>query len=438
MAIDDSNAGKYPYVTLPVVKDYLSINSTTHDGRLSNLINYACGIVEHYIGFEVLANNYSESFDGGVSSIFVSRLPLANVYSVYEFDGTSYQSLNSPSSDGGLVSLDRDNHNISVEGNTHITTRVKKFGRSSGYFNGATNSDYLNAGGGDDFWFDTDGFTIDVQARFASFSTTQVLAEQYVDASNLWHLKYDASEGLQFRVLEGGTETINVTHSSTAGYSANVFHHLAVSRNGADLKLFRDGTQIGSTTTVARTVDVPNFAGDVNIARSGAGSSYFTGHLDELRISKSGYYTAAFTAPEYQHLTDDETVLLLHFEGSNAAVDITDTHATQEDFVFKKDSGEISRNVGSGGGSQGLSLTGPKRFQNFPRAIRVNYRAGYESGNVPQDLSLATLDYIKLLHKEEQDRAGFSLAGESVDRPALAANFPPHIKRVLDLYRIIE
>ena len=70
--------------------------------------------------------------------------------------------------------------------------------------------------------------------------------------------------------------------------------------------------------------------------------------------------------------------------------------------------------------------------------MRVNYRAGYESGSVPQDLKLATLDYVKLLHKEEQDRSGFALAGESVTRPALAANFPPHIKRVLDLYRIIE
>ena len=160
--------------------------------------------------------------------------------------------------------------------------------------------------------------------------------------------------------------------------------------------------------------------------------------MDELRISKTAHYTGTFTAPEYQHLTDDETVLLLHFEGANAAVDVNDTHASQEEFVFKKDTGEISRNTGSGAGYQKLTLHGPKTFQNFPQAVRINYRAGYESGSVPQDLKLATLDYIKLLHKEEQDRSGFALAGESVTRPALTANFPPHIKRVLDLYRIIE
>ena len=437
MAITESNLGKYPYVTLVETKDYLSINSTTHDGRLANVINYACGVVEHYIEREVLANNYSETFDGGYSSVFTSRLPLANVHSVFEYDGTRYESLNPPAADGLLVDQDSDNHTITTSGDAHLVTRVKKFGQSSMYFDG--DGDFLTAPNGDDWWFDTGDFTIDVQARFASFSTSQVLVEQYQDANDFWQLRYNAVEGLQFRVVDAGTEVMNVAHAATSGYTANTFHHLAVSKSGTSLKLFRDGGQIGSTVTIAKTVDAPNFSGDLLIAKSGNTTpAHFTGYMDELRISKTAHYTGAFTAPEYQHLTDDETVLLLHFEGSNAAVDVNDTHASQEEFVFKKDTGEISRNTGSGAGYQKLTLHGPKTFQNFPQAVRVNYRAGYESGSVPQDLKLATLDYIKLLHKEEQDRAGFALAGESVTRPALTANFPPHIKRVLDLYRIIE
>ena len=437
MAITESNLGKYPYVTLADTKDYLSINTDTHDGRLSNVINYACGVVEHYIEREVLANNYSETFDGGYSSIFASRLPLANVHSVFEYNGTRYESLNPPAADGLLVDQDSDNHTITTNGDTHITTRVKKFGQSSVYFDG--NGDYLSTSNGDDWWFDTEDFTIDLQARFSSFSASQVLVEQYQDANDFWQFRYNAVEGLQFRVVDSGTEVMNVAHAATSGYTANTFHHLAVSKSGTSLKLFKDGSQIGSTATIAKTVDAPNFSGELLIAKSGNTTpAHFTGYMDELRISKSAHYTGAFDTPEYQHLTDDETKLLLHFEGANAAVDVNDTHASQEEFVFKKDTGEISRNTGSGAGYQKLTLQGPKAFQNFPQAIRVNYRAGYESGNVPQDLKLATLDYIKLLHKEEQDRSGFALAGESVTRPALAANFPPHIKRVLDLYRIIE
>ena len=129
MAITESNLGKYPYIALADVKDYLSINSDTHDGRLANATNYACGVVEHYIGREVLANNYQETFDGGFSSVFTSRLPLANVYSVFEYDGTRYESLDPPASGGTMVNLDTDNHTMDVSGDTHLTTRIKKFGQ---------------------------------------------------------------------------------------------------------------------------------------------------------------------------------------------------------------------------------------------------------------------------------------------------------------------
>lgn len=438
MAIDESNLGKYPYISLAEIKNYLEISSSGHDARLSNLINYACGVVEHYIGREVLANNYSETFEGGYSSIFVSRLPLSNVYSVFEFNGDSYISLNPPAADGSLVSLESDNHTLDVNGNTFLSSRIKKFGQTSAYFNGSTQSDFITTGNGDDWWFDTEDFTIDLQARFASFSTTQVLIEHYQDSSNFWSLSYNNTEGLQFRVLEEGTEKVNVAHSNTQGYEANTWHHFAVSKNETSLKLFRDGTQIGNTTSIPKTTALPNFNGSLSIARSGSAANYYSGFLDELRVSKAGYYSSDFTSPSFQHLTDNDTVLLVHFEGSNGSVTISDTHASQEDFVFTKDTGEISRNVGSGAGYQRLSIQGPKTFENFPRAVKVNYRAGYEIGRVPSDLQLATLDYIKLIYKQEQDRSGFNFQGESVDKPKLSANFPPHIKRVLDLYRLID
>ena len=54
----EEGLGKYPYVDLAQVKSYLSINSDTHDGTLANIINYATGVVEHYIGQQILANDY--------------------------------------------------------------------------------------------------------------------------------------------------------------------------------------------------------------------------------------------------------------------------------------------------------------------------------------------------------------------------------------------
>ena len=69
----EENLGKFPYVTLAQVKDYLSISSNTHDGTLTNAISYATAVVEHYIGQEVLANNYYET------------LPVKSAY-YYEFN----------------------------------------------------------------------------------------------------------------------------------------------------------------------------------------------------------------------------------------------------------------------------------------------------------------------------------------------------------------
>ena len=43
----EENLGKFPYVTLADVKDYLNISSDTHNGTLTNAISYATAVVEH-------------------------------------------------------------------------------------------------------------------------------------------------------------------------------------------------------------------------------------------------------------------------------------------------------------------------------------------------------------------------------------------------------
>jgi hypothetical protein len=85
-----------------------------------------------------------------------------------------------------------------------------------------------------------------------------------------------------------------------------------------------------------------------------------------------------------------------------------------------------------------MTLSGPPSFQPFPNGVKVSYRAGYESGDVPYDLQMATLDFIKLIYKQDQEKKGFSFEGETGNKYALAGNFPPHIRRILDLYRIID
>jgi hypothetical protein len=110
--------------------------------------------------------------------------------------------------------------------------------------------------------------------------------------------------------------------------------------------------------------------------------------------------------------------------------------------------GEVTRDTGAVGvrgayptvrnNYPAMTLAGPPSFAPFPSGVKVEYRAGYESADVPQDIQLATLDMIKLLYKQDQEKKGFSFEGERGDSYPLAGNFPPHIRRILDLYRIIS
>jgi hypothetical protein len=429
-----SNYGKYPFVSLVQIKNYLNITSSNEDARLSNLLAFACGAVENYIGHEVLSNSYSEVFDGGKSSVFVSRLPLQNVHSVTEYDGTAYRRLNNPQTDGSSVTRINSNYTMTSSGGPVLKTRYKKFGDSSAFFDGS--DDFIYLADSDDWYFADSDFTIDMQVRSNSYAANSIFMSQAADVNNLWSLGYDTTNGFTFRAVSAGTEVVNVTHAASTGYSANTFHHVEIVRSGSSWTLYRDGTSIGIQTT---SNVMPDISAQLEIARQNVTSNYqyFNGFLDETRISHVARDTAAFTAPAYQHSTDDNTVFLSHFDGANDTATFQDDHATIEDFLFYPDTGEINKNIGDGTGDFGLTIIGASTFKNYPRGVRVTYKSGYDSDSVPQDLLMATMDYIKMLHKERQESQGFTFQGESVQNVALSANFPAHIRRILELYRVV-
>ena len=442
----EENLGKYPYVTLAQLKNYLSISSSQHDGTLTNAISYATAVVEHYIGQQVLANNYYETFDGGQSSVYTSRIPLSNVYSVAEYDGTSYVNLDNPTSTGMDVENadSRNNQTIVNIGGVYKINRIKKFGTASANFDG---SNYLSITAPNEFAFFTEPFTIDMQVRLGTLASNQTFITHKTDGSNFWEFKYNSVEGLQFRTIESGAEVTNVAHASTSGYTVNTWMHVAVVRNGTELKLYKDGSNVGATATVALNIDIPELTSNVEMGRNPANANLLVGQLDEIRVSRSAQYTTNFTAPTHQHATDDDTVLLVHCDGSNSDVEFNDISTTPNQFTFSRETGKISRVTGSMG-IQGnypvvknsfpsLSLGGVRKFNPYANALKIKYRAGYEDGNVPYDLQLATMDYIKIIHKQDQGNKSFSLEGERKTKEPLSGDFPPHIRRVLDLYRLV-
>ena len=440
----EENLGKYPFVTLAQVKDYLSISSTTQDARLSNIISYATGVVEHYIGQEILANNYTEVFDGGKTSVMVSRLPLSNVYQVSEFNGTEDKILADPTTIGRPVTTqDTDALTLSFQNNAHLNSRIKKFGKTSletgitDYVVGSTVPDNLK--------FEEGDFTIEMFIRVDDATLQDnVLFAINTDASNYIQFRLANQYGLAFEANVSGTATtIQGANTSieTQQFAKRRWAHVAVSRDLTEEKLYLHYN--GNTVADASfAVENLTFTSNVEIATT------FKGYMDEVRVSNKSRYSSDFTTPTNRFRPDGDTIFLSHFDGKNDDTEAKDVHSETNEYNFTRDMGEVTRDVG-GVGVRGtyptirnsypaLTLSGPPSFAPFPSGVKVEYRAGYESGEVPQDLQLATLDMIKLLYKQDQEKKGFSFEGERGESYPLAGNFPPHIRRILDLYRIIS
>lgn len=439
----EEDLGKYTYITLNQVKDYLSISSNTQDARLSNIVSYATAAVEHYIGQEILANTYVEIFDGGKSSVFVSRLPLSNVYEVTEYNGYERQILSDPTTIGRHIETLSENLVIKTVNNARLTSKVKKFGKTSLQLD---INDYLVSDNiPESLKFEESDFTVEMYIRVDEPTIQDsVLFAFNTDESNFMEFALANQTGLAFTANIAGATTI-ITGANTSiesqQFAKRRWAHVALTRNLEEEKIYLhyNGNTIADVSFEESNL---TFTTNVEIGTT------FKGFIDDLRVSTVSRYSGDFIPPAYRHRPDDDTAVLVHFDGKNNDTTIVDVHNNSNDFTFTRDTGEITRYIGSVGARgkfpvssnkyPALTLAGPPSFAPFPSAVTVTYRAGYEPGDVPFDLQVATLDYIKLLYKQDQEKKGFSLEGESGDRFPLAGNFPPHIRRILDFYRIIS
>jgi hypothetical protein len=88
-------------------------------------------------------------------------------------------------------------------------------------------------------------------------------------------------------------------------------------------------------------------------------------------------------------------------------------------------------------------VDGASSIKYFPKgfaSVKITYRAGYES--CPEDLKLAVYDlityYLKEEYKGRRSMAGATLQNEPSTSIRNDIGFPDHIKRVLDMYKIID
>jgi len=186
-------------------------------------------------------------------------------------------------------------HTVTPEGTAQIDTDQSKFGGASGLFDEAGVADLVVTDHAD-FNFSADNvFTYETNIR----ATTHPFIPGAINGGTIFIHATDDDNFVRLNLYNDGhlEFVVNNTGSSQAlntpalAITAEAWHHIRVVGNGTNYYVFVDGT---IRNQAAITEDMKDFTGNFII---GTGTGWFTGWMDEFRISNAARSTAAFEPP---------------------------------------------------------------------------------------------------------------------------------------------
>jgi hypothetical protein len=227
---------------------------------------------------------------------------------------------------------------ITAFGNAQVDTAQSKFGGASALFDG--NGDYLtiaNTAGTSPFTLRTSDHTIECWVRLDSSINNRntIISNGLTSFTTNWmKLGIDLSDGnyyVFFTAYDYSSGGSPMMYSSPL--STQTWYHIALVRKDTEWFLYVDGVLAQSnTTSTAKGITANWAANDITqIGRysfdngTNPSSTYFDGNIDELRISNVARYTANFTPATSAFTPDDNTLLLLHMDGTNNSTTFTDS-----------------------------------------------------------------------------------------------------------------
>ena len=227
---------------------------------------------------------------------------------------------------GFLEYSERVGKTVTVAGSAQISTTQSKFGGASGQFVTAT-SDRINVAANDDFAFGTGDFTVEFWIYFVASASTQCIFDMRTSALAQAALTLDVTGAGNINLYVQGANQI----TTAATLADTTWHHIAISRVSGTTRLFINGTVEVTTYTDANNYAAKPF----NLGAYWDNTSYLNAYVDDLRISKGiGRYTTTFIAPTSPFGSDSNTVLLLHFNGTNGSTVFEDDSTIVQDIQF--------------------------------------------------------------------------------------------------------
>jgi len=196
--------------------------------------------------------------------------------------------------DVGLTDSSDSNHTINLVGDVSRSDVQSKFGGFSALFDG--DGDYIYADNHADFNFGAGNFTIDGWIYLTEIDKFNPIILQADDADDGWIVDVSSSNYLRLICDIGGSWEVLLT--SDTACEINIWYHFAIARSGSDFYAFLGGNEVDGATNAGLISDSAQDLQIGHLLTEAAADRYFSGYMDELRISKGiARWTSNFTPP---------------------------------------------------------------------------------------------------------------------------------------------
>lgn len=209
-----------------------------------------------------------------------------------------------------------------VNGNAQVDTAQSKFGGASALFDGT--GDYLTFADHADWDFEAVDFTVDWWERRDSSSGTRTsIARDTSSAFSPFIFGYSDTANLLLYITSNGSSWDIANAINMGAIDLNVWHHFAIVRKGEVFYVFRDGV-LQSTFFSDKTILASSNPLSIGVSQS---TGYFSGWLDEIRISKGvARWTSPFTPPTIAYAASSDVMTIVRGQLGTTA----NSHNTQD------------------------------------------------------------------------------------------------------------
>ena len=253
-----------------------------------------------------------------------------------------------------MAEVIRQRLGVTALNGAHTSADQKVFGGTSLELDGT--NDYLLCGDGTEtpFHFGANDFTIEGWIRPTAINTSgspmEPLWNKYKTSNNQRMLSFGIYDGKLGYFWAGAGSSGNVVQT-TQTISTNTWQHIALCRESNTWNTYYNGTRV-DTRTISNTLHSstePIYIGSY----FGTSGNEIQGYIDELRVSKVARYTGtSFTVPTTPFSNDDDTLQLLHMDGTDGGT------------FFQDDNGEGRTAVGMQAVGNSHTSTDQSKFGN--------------------------------------------------------------------------